>query len=220
MGILALRCPNILPPVIAKGYANVGNVGVQLWQSRAICLRAFARTPLSFPRPPLQWRGTGTYPSQSKVPLCGGVARSAGVVTIIESNVPERYHTRMPTATTGPCANIVCVGGSVGGGGVAQSTTGGGNILSPTHARGQQLHPIPWRTPRYIHMCQWRLYRIHPQAHTLCTTRPVMKSGNCSPYRRTYIHWDTCCPLFPYTIPQPQRIQRDTTWTVRRQMRQ
>ena len=38
-------------PVIAKGYANVENVGVRLWQSSAICLRAFARTSLSFPRP-------------------------------------------------------------------------------------------------------------------------------------------------------------------------
>ena len=27
-------------PVIAKGYANVENVGVRLWQSSAICLRA------------------------------------------------------------------------------------------------------------------------------------------------------------------------------------
>ena len=103
---------------------------------------------------------------------------------------------------------------------VVQSTTGGGDILSPTHARGQQLHPIPWRTPRYIHMCQWRLYRIHPQAHTLYTTRRVMKSDNCTPYRRMYIHWGTCCSRFPYTIPQPQRIQRGTTWTVRQQMRQ
>ena len=29
-------------------------------------------------RPPLQWRGTGYVPLRSKVPLYGGVARSAG----------------------------------------------------------------------------------------------------------------------------------------------
>ena len=33
-----------LSPVIAKEYANVENVGVRLWQSSAICLRAFARS--------------------------------------------------------------------------------------------------------------------------------------------------------------------------------
>ena len=34
--------------VIAKDYANVGNVGVRLWQSSAICLRAFARSAFLF----------------------------------------------------------------------------------------------------------------------------------------------------------------------------
>ena len=34
--------------VIAKDYANVENVGVRLWQSSAICLRAFARSAFLF----------------------------------------------------------------------------------------------------------------------------------------------------------------------------
>ena len=38
----------------------------------------------------------------------------------------DQHHTRMPTAPIGPRANIVCVGGSGGAGGVVQSTTGGG----------------------------------------------------------------------------------------------
>ena len=59
----------------------------------------------------------GTYRRGIKFPSAEGWrALRDGVVTIIENNMPERYHTRMPTATTGPRANIVCVGGSVGGG--------------------------------------------------------------------------------------------------------
>ena len=36
---------------LRRSTINVENVGVRLWQSSAICLRAFARTSLSFPRP-------------------------------------------------------------------------------------------------------------------------------------------------------------------------
>ena len=35
------------------------------------------------PRAPLQWRGTWYVPSRAKVPLCGGVARSTGVVIVV-----------------------------------------------------------------------------------------------------------------------------------------
>ena len=74
------------------------------------------------------WHDTG--PRENAI-FVGGCA---GVVTIIESNVPERYHTRMPTATTGPRANIVCVGGSVWRGVSCKARRGGGNILSRAHA--------------------------------------------------------------------------------------
>ena len=43
-----------LSPVIAKGYANVENVGVRLWQSRAICLRAVRPHFPVIPAPPAQ----------------------------------------------------------------------------------------------------------------------------------------------------------------------
>ena len=41
-----------LSPVIAKGYANIENVGVRLWQSRAICLRAVRPHFPVIPAPP------------------------------------------------------------------------------------------------------------------------------------------------------------------------
>ena len=71
-----------------------------------------------------------TYRRGIKFPSTEGWrALRDGVVTIIENNIPERYHTRMPTATTGPRANIVCVGGSVGGGCRAKHDGGWGYII-------------------------------------------------------------------------------------------
>ena len=77
--------------------------------------------------------GTTCHPSNGgelATSRCGAKFPSAegwralrdGVVTIIENNIPERYHTQMPTAT-GVARGVV------------QSTTGGGNTLSRAHAR-------------------------------------------------------------------------------------
>ena len=76
-----------------------------------------------------------TYRRGLKFPSAEGWrALRDGVVTIIENNVPERHHTRMPTATTGPRANIVCVGGSVGGG-VSRKARRGVGIYYPARMR-------------------------------------------------------------------------------------
>ena len=150
-----------IPLSLQRSTINVENVGVRLWQSSAICLRAFARSTFLFTgsprfarddngdqvcfleisnhpalRAPLQWRGTGSATGRKpSSPLRRGVDVVDGVVTIIENNIPERHHTRMPTATTGPRANIVCVGGSVGGGCRAKRDGGWEYIIPRARAR-------------------------------------------------------------------------------------
>ena len=67
------HCGANLSLSLRRSTINVENVGVRLWQSRSICLRAFARTSLSFPRP---------GPPQIRMYLWGGQGGNRAWVVI------------------------------------------------------------------------------------------------------------------------------------------
>ena len=181
---------------LRRSTINVENVGVRLWQSSAICLRA-ERPQCFF----IYWIAT----------LCSRceVKRSA-----------DRINTRIRTGRNAPERHTH--ESRVNHPGLRPPLQWRGTGYVPLRGKVPLcggLYFIPLRKRTCIDMCRWRLYTIHPLGRTLCTNRLGWSQDNWWLCRRTYSPMGMKCSQCPCVPPQQQRIQTGMTWTVRRQLR-